>query len=214
MELAERLENAEIEIVDLAIIEGARLPFEIKQTNIKDFFFATLIGVNPEKVGFKFEDITFLMNSYIEETKKKIIDENDFEKIIGQSPDADAIRTFNALASSERFQKIKEYSGDFGNSMTDEAFARIKNTFDQNFNVMINYNPTPYFGDLRYFKADNSNSIFKNADKMLFQKWDDLCIGEIKYEQLKGDHFTAFTSKKFASELAEKLSLKNLQENN
>ena len=38
LELAERLENAEIEIVDLAIIEGARLPFEIKQTNIKDFF--------------------------------------------------------------------------------------------------------------------------------------------------------------------------------
>ena len=214
LELAERLENAEIEIVDLAIIEGARLPFEIKQTNIKDFFFATLIGVNPEKVGFKFEDITFLMNSYIEETKKKIIDENDFEKIIGQSPDADAIRNFNALSTSERFQKIKEYSGDFGNSMTDEAFARIKKTFDQNFNVMINYNPTPYFGDLRYFKADNSNSIFKNADKMLFQKWDDLCIGEIKYEQLKGDHFTAFTSKEFAPELAEKLSLKNLQENN
>ena len=214
LELAERLENAEIEIADLAIIEGARLPFEIKQTNIKDFFFATLIGVNPEKVGFKFEDITFLMNSYIEETKKKIIDENDFEKIIGQSPDADAIRNFNALSTSERFQKIKEYSGDFGNSMTDEAFARIKKTFDQNFNVMINYNPTPYFGDLRYFKADNSNSIFKNADKMLFQKWDDLCIGEIKYEQLKGDHFTAFTSKEFAPELAEKLSLKNLQENN
>ena len=214
LELAERLESVEIEIADLAIIEGARLPFEIKQTNIKDFFFATLIGVNPEKVGFKFEDITSLVVNYFEETKKKVIDENDFEKIIAQSPNAEAIRQFNAMSESERFAKIKEASGDFGNNMNDEAFARIKKTFDQNFNVMINYNPTPYFGDLRYFKADNRNSIFKNADKMLFQKWDDLCIGEIKYEQLKGDHFTAFTSKEFAPELAEKLSLKYLQENN
>lgn len=213
LELAERLENAGIEIADFVIVEGARLPFEIKQTNMKDFFFATLIGVDPQKVGFKFEDITFLMNRYIEETKKKIIDESDFEKIISQSPDAAAIRNFNALSASERFQKIKEYSGDFGKSMTDEAFTRIKNTFDQNFNVMVNYNPTPYFGDLRYFKADNSNSIFKNADKFLFQKWDDLCIGEIKYEQLKGDHFTAFTSKEYAIDLAEKLSIGNTQEN-
>jgi pyochelin synthetase len=213
LELAERLENAGIEIADFVIVEGARLPFEIKQTNMKDFFFATLIGVDPQKVGFKFEDITFLMNRYIEETKKKIIDESDFEKIISQSPDAAAIRNFNALSASERFQKIKEYSGDFGNSMTDEAFARIKNTFDQNFNVMVNYNPTPYFGDLRYLKADNSNSIFKNADKFLFQKWDDLCIGEINYEQLKGDHFTAFTSKEYAIDLAEKLSISNIQEN-
>ena len=213
LELAERLENAGIEIADFVIVEGARLPFEIKQMNMKDFFFATLIGVDPQKVGFKFEDITFLMNRYIEETKKKIIDESDFEKIINQSPDAAAIRIFNALSASERFQKIKEYSGDFGKSMTDEAFARIKNTFDQNFNVMVNYNPTPYFGDLRYLKADNSNSIFKNDDKFLFQKWDDLCIGEIKYEQLKGDHFTAFTSKEYAIDLAEKLSIKNIQEN-
>jgi len=213
LELAERLENAGIEIADFVIVEGARLPFEIKQTNMKDFFFATLIGVDPHKVGFKFEDITFLMNRYIEETKKKVIDESDFEKIIGQSPDSAAIRNFNALTPSERFLKIKEYSGDFGKSMTDEAFVRIKNTFDQNFNVMVNYNPTPYFGDLRYLKANNSDSIFKNADKFLFQKWDDLCIGEIKYENLKGDHFTAFTSKEYAIDLAEKLSISNNQEN-
>ena len=212
LELAERLESTGIEIADLAIIEGARLPFEIKQTNMKDFFFATLIGIDPEKVGFKFEDITALVVRYFEETKKKILDENDFEKVIAQSPNAEAIRKFNAMSKSERFAKIKECSGDLGNNMTDESFDRIKKTFDQNFNVMVNYNPTPYFGDLRYFKADNSNSIFKNADKMLFQKWDDLCIGEIKYEQLKGDHFTAFTSREFATELAEKLSLKNLQE--
>jgi len=213
LELAERLENANVEIVDFAIIEGARLPFEIKQTNIKDFFFATLIGVDPEIIGFKFEDLTALIVQYIEETKKKVVDENDFDKIIEQSPNADAIRKFKGLPENERFAKIKEASGDFGNNMTDEAFARIKKTFEQNFNVMLNYNPTPYFGDLRYFKADNRNSIFKNADKMLFQKWDDLCIGEIKYEKLKGDHFTAFTSKEFVQELAEKLSLKKMQEN-
>ena len=212
LELAERLENAGIEVIDLAIVEGARLPFELKQTNMKDFFFATLIGVAPEKVGFKFEDITYLMVQYLEETKKKIIDETDFEKIISSSSDAAAIRAFNALSANERFAKIKEYSGAFAKTTTDEAFARIKKTFDQNFNVMIHYNPTPYFGDLRYLKANNGNSIFKNADKMLFQKWDDLCIGEIKYEELKGDHFTAFTSKDYAVDLAEKLSLNKLEE--
>ncbi len=212
LELAERLGNAGIEVIDLAIVEGARLPFELKQTNMKDFFFATLIGVAPEKVGFKFEDITYLMVQYLEETKKKIIDETDFEKIISSSSDAAAIRAFNALSANERFAKIKEYSGAFAKTTTDEAFARIKKTFDQNFNVMIHYNPTPYFGDLRYLKANNGNSIFKNANKMLFQKWDDLCIGEIKYEELKGDHFTAFTSKDYAVDLAEKLSLNKLEE--
>lgn len=212
LELAERLENANIEIADFAIVEGARLLFEIKQINIKDFFFASMIGVNPEIIGFEFEDLTDLIVRYIEETKKKVLDENDFEKIIEQSPNADAIRKFKDMPENERLVKIKEASGDFGNNMTDEAFARMKKTFDQNFNVMLNYNPTPYFGDLRYFKADNRNSIFKNADKMLFQKWDDLCVGEIKYDDLKGNHFTAFTSKEFVLELAEKLSLKKLQE--
>jgi len=212
LELAERLEEVGVEVIDLVIVDGTRLPIESKLPEINNFFFAKLIGADTTEIGFDLSEITDLVARYIEETKKKVMDEKDFDKIISQSPNAEAIRKFIDMPMDKKLKVIKHCSNDFGQNTTDEAFTRIKKTFDQNFNVMTNYNPTPYFGDLRYLKANNTEGFFKNSDTLLFQKWDDLCIGNITYQQLQGDHFTAFTSKELVPDLAQKLSLKNLQE--
>ena len=93
-----------------------------------------------------------------------------------------------------------------------DAFLNLKKTFDMNFNIMVNFKPTPYFGDIRSLLADNNKGILRKANHLINRDWDDLCIGEVTLVQLKGDHFSAFTSKEDALDLADKLSIKKLQE--
>ncbi len=213
LDLAERLEDAGVEVLDIVIIDGARLPFESSEIFVRDLFFAQLIHADAQKMGFQFQDLSSTILNYLEKTQKKSLTKEDFQKMFTGSPLAGTVERFMDMDEEERTLFIQECAGDFERNLSKESFAQMKKTFDQNFQAMIQFEPTPYFGDLRYLKTDNSQGIFKNTSQFLFSNWDDLCIGNVHYGELEGDHFSAFTDKVHVLKLAEALSIPQSPEN-
>ena len=212
LELAERLGDAGVEVVDLAIVDGTRVSLDAKSSIVKDLFFADLINVDKEKLGFDLEDFAVNITEYIRETQKKVLADEDWKKAVQNAPRAKEILAFFDLSEDERLKYIRKCSQNYGEKMEYDAFLNLKKTFDMNFNIMVNFKPTPYFGDIRSLLADNNKGILRKANHLINRDWDDLCIGEVTLVQLKGDHFSAFTSKEDALDLADKLSIKKLQE--
>lgn len=207
VELAERLEDAGLEILDVVIIDGARLPFESSEIFVRDLFFTQLIHADAQKMGFQFQDLSSAILNDLEKSQKKSLTKEDFQKIFADSPLAEAVTRFMDMGEDERTHFIQECAGDFERNLSQESFAQMKKIFDQNFQAMIQFEPIPYFGDLRYLKTDNSRGVFKDSSQILFSNWDDLCIGSVHYGALEGDHFSAFTDKVHVSKLAEALSI-------
>lgn len=212
LELAERLEEMNLKVTDLAIIDGARIPFESKTVLLRDLFFSELIHIDSEKMGFNSNEIAKQMKIYLAEKQKKVLTEDDFKASIKNSHQADYILKFFNLSEDERCNRIKQCSQNYMEQMSDEAFRELKKIFDQNFGILLNFNPVPYFGNLRCLNADNKQGSLKNLKDWIDWNWDDLCIEQVRYEQIQGDHFSAFTKKDDAIDLAKHLSMKNLQE--
>lgn len=213
LELAERLEEMNLEIADLVIIDGARIPFESKTSLLRDLFFAELIRTDSEKMGFDSDEIADFMKDYLVEKKKKILTDDDFKDAVKKSRKADLILKFFELSEDERCDRMQQASQNYMEQMSAEAFRKLKKIFNQNFGIMLNFNPVPYFGDLRFLKANNHRGRLKNLKDWIDWNWDDLCIGRIRHENIQGDHFSAFTEKADAIDLAKHLSMKNLTEN-
>ena len=209
IEMAERLIDKGIEIVDFGIIDGSRLGFQCRTNAVRDIFFAEMIGVDFNKWGLDIEDFVVKFNKMMDSTNKKIITDKDVELLSKELTSGDKLVDFMHMSDDEKLDLCIKYTNAFGENAERSTFERLVRMFNQGFNVMTDFTPAPLFGNLRYFKAHNDDGIYRYFD-ILYHDWDELCLGELEVSPIPGNHLTCLSNPEYVKVVADKLNYKNL----
>lgn len=209
IEMAERLIDKGIEIVDFGIIDGSRLGFQCKTNSVRDIFFAEMIGVDFNKWGLDIEDFVIKFNNMMSTTNKKIITDKDVELLSKDFNSGEKLVDFMYMSDDEKLNLCIKYTSAFGENADRSTFERLVRMFNQGFNVMTDFTPAPFFGNLRYFKAHNDDGIYRYFD-ILYHDWDELCLGELEVSPIPGNHMTCLSNIEYAKIIADKLNYKKL----
>ena len=209
IEMAERLMDKGIEIVDFGIIDGSRLGFQCKTNSVRDIFFAEMIGVDFNKWGLDIEDFVIKFNKMMSTTNKKIITDKDVELLSKDFNSGEKLVDFMHMSDDEKLDLCIKYTSAFGENADRSTFERLVRMFNQGFNVMTDFTPAPFFGNLRYFKAHNDDGIYRYFD-ILYHDWDELCLGELEVSPIPGNHMTCLSNIEYAKIIADKLNYKKL----
>ena len=209
IEMAERLIDKGIEIVDFGIIDGSRLGFQCRTNAVRDIFFAEMIGVDFNKWGLDIEDFVVKFNKMMDSTNKKIITDKDVELLSKELTSGDKLVDFMHMSDDEKLDLCIKYTNAFGENAERSTFERLVRMFNQGFNVMTDFTPAPLFGNLRYFKAHNDDGIYRYFD-ILYHDWDELCLGKLEVSPIPGNHLTCLSNPEYVKVVADKLNYKNL----
>ena len=114
IEMAERLIDKGIEIVDFGIIDGSRLGFQCRTNAVRDIFFAEMIGVDFNKWGLDIEDFVVKFNKMMDSTNKKIITDKDVELLSKELTSGDKLVDFMHMSDDEKLDLCIKYTNAFG----------------------------------------------------------------------------------------------------
>ncbi len=212
LEMAERLLDAGIKVSDLSIIDGSRLGFKAETSLIRKVFFAQLLFVDFGEWGLDAEEFIVLLKEKIENAKVPVLTDNDIIAIADKMKTGDKIKELLKIDGIELLKLYQKYSKGFGNSADIPMLERLYKLYNQSMNVMLNYTPVPYYGDIVYLKAHNDEGFFRYFD-IMYHEWDELCLGEIDIQSIPGNHFSCLQEPKLVQIVADKLSTKSRKSN-
>ncbi|NQX86425.1 MAG: amino acid adenylation domain-containing protein [Flavobacteriaceae bacterium] len=194
VEMARRLSERGIEMVDLCIIDAIRVPFKVYDELFIEFRFLPNLALTPADAGFGEMDGKLFMQWFT-----KTLQANNFElpeAAIFNMEGSDELvqiskvfKTMNAMSQSDRFDAylsaMKRLSG---REMPKELLERTYKTFAQNFKASRFVSP-PYFGDIRYFKAkDQRNTTTTGINDDIVELWSEISLGKLHITYIEGDH--------------------------
>ena len=207
IEMAERLIDAGIKVEDLSIIDGSRLGFKSETSFLKKVFFAEMLGTDLKTWGLDPEECVTLFQEELKNSNKKKITDEDILALSNKISQPEKLKEFLDLDKDGLIELCKKYNQGFVNAADDATIRRLYALFDQGMNVMLNYTPAPYFGDIRYFKAKNDEGIYRYFD-ILYNEWEELCLGEFNLLPIPGNHFSCLSEPEYVKAVADMLSLK------
>lgn len=207
VEMARRLSEKGIEIVDLCIIDAIRVPFKVYDDLFVEFRFLPNLGLTPADVGFGEMNGKLFMEWFT-----KTLQENNNElpegaifNIDGTSELAKVSSVFNTMKGVEQPERFNAYLKAIkrlsGREMPKELLERTYSTFAQNFKASRFVSP-PYFGDIRYFKAkDQRNTTAAGINDNIIELWSEISLGQLKVTEIEGDHLGC-VGEEYASDVA------------
>lgn len=210
VEMARRLSEKGIEIVDLCIIDAIRVPFKVYDDLFVEFRFLPNLGITPEDAGFGAMNGKLFMEwvTHTLRENKNELPEGAIFTMKG-SPDlvqaSSVFNTMKAASQSERFDAyldaMKRLSG---REMPKELLERTYHTFAQNFKASRFVSP-PYFGDIRYFKAkDQRTTTATGINDDIAELWSEISLGKLYIKEIEGDHLGC-VGEEYAPDLASHL---------
>lgn len=201
IEIAKRLLEAGLEVEDVSIIDGGSIPIEIQDEVISELFFIGNIHVPLEKLGFENSDVFEKIFGRIVSDKKDSISILDFRD---SQISYDKLIELSELTQEERFRVYLSVSEDVSLQNTKfDVIMRLYKVFKKSF-AALHFVPTVYFGDIRYFKTNERDGIYKYFEALL-QSWDNICIGDFNIIEINGNHYSCLENPQNACELAEKI---------
>lgn len=194
VEMARRLSEKGIDVVDLCIIDAIRVPFKVYDELFVEFRFLPNLGLTPADAGFGEMNGNLLMEwvtQTLQENKNEL-PEGAIFTMQGNSELAQISSVFNkmkAVSQSNRFDAyltaMKRLSG---REMPKELLERTYSTFSQNFKASRFISPA-YFGDIRYFKAkDQRTTTATGINDDIIELWSEICLGKLHITEIEGDH--------------------------
>ena len=196
VEMARRLSEKGVEIVDIVIIDGIRVPFKVHDDIFVEFRFLDTIGITTKDIGFGEIDINSLKEwivATLSKNKNEIPEGTIFE-MSGNSKFIQNTNVFNKMKSmdqSTRFDQYLETMLELSNGqrqMPKELLERTYKIFAQNFRAS-KYTPAPYFGDIRHLKAkDQRKSKAFGINDDIEKLWKEISLGKVTNIEIEGDH--------------------------
>lgn len=195
IEVARRLQEKDIEVSDLILIDGIRVPFIIQDELLVEAIYLPNMNISPEQTGFGSIDSSLLMNWFKEAIKENNnkIEKGDTTRIGGTDQLnvlGDVFRKMASYSLEERFDaylKVVPATGD--QKMPKEMAMRMFKTYSQSFQAS-SFEPTPYFGDIRYLQAEDGSSFLPGLSDQAVQFWSDVCLGEFSLGTIQGNHYS------------------------
>lgn len=194
VEMARRLSEKGIEVIDLCIIDAIRVPFKVYDDLFVEFRFLPNLGITPADAGFGEMNGKLFMDwvTHTLQENKNELPEGAIFNLQGSKELVQVSSVFNnmkAVSQSERFDAyldaMKRLSG---REMPKELLERTYGTFAQNFKASRFVSP-PYFGDIRYFKAkDQRTTTATGINDDIVELWSEISLGKLHLTDIEGDH--------------------------
>ncbi|MEM0939717.1 MAG: amino acid adenylation domain-containing protein [Bacteroidota bacterium] len=195
IEVARRLQEKDIEVSDLILIDGLRAPFIIQDELLVEAIYLPNMNISSEQTGFGSIDGSVLMHWFNEAVKENSnkIEKGDTIRIGGTDQLdmlGDVFRKMASYSLEERFDaymKVMPATGE--QKMPTEMVMRMFKTYSQSFQAS-SFEPTPYFGDIRYLQAEDGSYFLPGLSDQSVQFWSDVCLGEFSLGTIQGNHYS------------------------
>ena len=198
---ANRLQEADAEIVDMVLIDAQTIPWKINNELFMELMFMPNFNVDFNELGivgdtFDFMKITEKFGCIPEDVLDKI--KSDSELSYMSVP----LEKLSTMSKDERFQKY----ADIVNKKSNEKISPdiLKSYFEifAQTTHCITSDIDAYVGDVRYVNAKESyNSFYSNERSMDF--WQDICLGDFEVFYADGNHYSCVEDPTNAKKLAE-----------
>lgn len=200
---AVRLVEAGKEISDLVLIDPQTVPWEIDNELITEMMFLPNAGISLPTDGTG-TDAESAFAYLLEKCGR--IPENAAEILAESESFADFGGLMARLEKMTREERFEFYTSGAKNSGSAPAADMLMSLYGL-FSSTTRYTKgdmEPYFGDVRYINAADTEGLFFGSDKNI-SYWSDICIGDMEIIQAKGGHFTSVADPENASAIAELL---------
>lgn len=164
-----------------------------------------MLAVDLMKWGLDAVECAECFQKILETSKKTEIGKEEIIATADLMKDGSKLKQFLEMNDDEILALCKEYSMNFAHTADDKTLKRLLKLYTHNTSILGFYTPTPYFGNVRYFMAENKEGVFRYFG-MFYKEWEELCIGNYELLIIKGNHFSCIDDPTYAKELAQKLS--------
>ncbi|MET3035905.1 amino acid adenylation domain-containing protein [Chryseobacterium sp. NRRL B-14859] len=207
VEIARRLSEKGIEVIDLCIIDAIRVPFKVYDDLFVEFRFLPNLGITPADAGFGEMNGKRFMNwvtQTLQENRNEL-PEGAIFNIEGNSELVQMSSVFNKMKATSQSDRFDAYLDAMkrlsGREMPKELLERTYSTFAQNFKASRFVSP-PYFGDIRYFKAkDQRTTTATGINDDIVELWSEISLGQLHITDIEGDHLGC-VGEEYAPDLA------------
>ena len=200
---AVRLVEAGVEIADLVLLDPQTIPWDIENELITEMMFLPNAGVALPDDGTG-TDAEAAFAYMLDKCGK--IPENAAEILLQSERFAPFGRLMEKLGGMTKEERFSYYTSEAEKNGSAPAADMLMSLYGL-FSSTTRYTKgemEPYFGDVRYINAADSEGLFFGSDKNIAY-WSDICIGDMEVLQAKGGHFTAVADPENAAAIAELL---------
>ncbi len=194
-EIARRLQEKGIEVVDLILIDGERIPFNVEDELIVESFYLPNMMVATEMVGFGAFDYMVYKEWFLETLKNnnQCIPKGVTQEIGGTTALDKLGDVFRKMATYTEEERFKAYIGVMpatnGEKMPFEMVMRMYKTYCQSFKAS-QFTPDPYFGAMRYLVAEDNSASIPGQDEAPVAFWNNVCLGDFTTDTIQGNHYS------------------------
>lgn len=211
VETARHLVECGIEVEDTVLIDIPPMLYTSDDDLLKEMLFVMNMNVSFKECGF-----AELTNDMVMAGIMKVLqnDESEFVKHcleeLSGTPELDyAGRVFTSIAAVPQKERMVRYakavSASRGEVVSPEMIALYFKIFSQSLQA-VNYTPDNYIGNIRFFEAETPFISDRKFSEGVHEFWENICIGDVTFSSVRGNHFTCVENDEYAAELAEKLA--------
>ncbi|MGL5440729.1 MAG: amino acid adenylation domain-containing protein [Filifactoraceae bacterium] len=200
LEVARRLLELGINVVNLSIIEGGTIPENSFDELPLELIFIYAFDVNLEDLGIGKIDI--FDNIYASmDIDKNILTTSNLLNQLNTEDDLNIITELNNMSQQDRFRKYHSIiDKKLKQTLSINSLFELYKVFKHSIEAQ-KYNPDLFFGDIDYYIAKDNRGAYKYIE-LLVDKWKDLVIGDINKIYIDGDHYSCVQNKENAKQLA------------
>lgn len=200
LEVARRLLELGINVVNLSIIEGGSIPENSFDELPLELIFIYAFDVNLDDLGIGKTDIFDNIYTSIDSNKNiltisNILNQFDTEK------DKNIIIELSNMLQQDRFKKYHSIiNGKQEQPLSINSLFELYKVFKHSIEAQ-KYNPDLFFGDIDYYIAKGNKGAYKYIE-FLVERWKDVIIGDINKVYIEGNHYSCVQNENNAKQLA------------
>lgn len=211
LEVARRLVEKGIHLLDLVLVDSHPVLFDIDDDLVIETLFVPNLNITIEQAGFgdaNSDDLARGLLHLFESNNHSVPQgsscaiggDEGLERVGG------LFRTMAALHMKDRFAAyVHAIAAASGGQMPAEMAEGLFKVYRQSFKA-ARFTPPPYMGDIRFLLADEPFSFLPGTDEMTLEFWREVCLGEFEVTGIEGNHFSCIEEEAHAIKLAELIS--------
>jgi len=207
LEMARRLMERGVEIIDFTLIDSAPVLYDIEDSIALELIFITNFYITVEDV-YKGASNQHLMEAimHIFYQHNKSLSASSLEKLKHIEEFKEIYCFIKNLSQRSRKQRFQDYRAAIekktGEIIPDEMLEGYYNIYLHSFKGS-NVRPMAYFGDIRYLVAEEDMDFIFTDRQDTLKFWKDLCIGHFEEIAIAGNHITCIEDDDNASRVAD-----------
>ncbi|MGM7636986.1 amino acid adenylation domain-containing protein [Bacillus sp. Hm123] len=209
LEIARRLRERGVEIIDFTLIDSAPVLYDIEDSIALELIFITNFYITVEDVyeGVSNRELMeAIMHVFYQHNES--LSASSLEELKNIKKYEEIYQFIKKISHLSRKQRFNDYRAAIerknGEMIPDEMLEGYYNIYLHSFKGS-NVQPMVYFGDIRYLVAkEDMDFIFTNKHDTL-KFWKDLCLGHFEEIAIAGNHITCIEDDDNAHSVAETL---------